>query len=32
VLAEMLRAGTRNDVVELIGGQTPIAEAVAALP
>jgi nucleoside-diphosphate-sugar epimerase len=32
VLAEMLHAGTSNDVVELVGGQTPIAEAVAALP
>jgi hypothetical protein len=32
VLAEMLRAGTSNDVVELVGGTTPIAEAVAALP
>jgi uncharacterized protein YbjT (DUF2867 family) len=32
VLAEMLRAGTSNDVVELVGGDTPIAEAVAALP
>jgi len=32
VLAEMLHAGTGNDVVELVGGQTPIAEAVAALP
>jgi uncharacterized protein YbjT (DUF2867 family) len=32
VLAEILRAGKRNDIVELVGGQTPIAEAVAALP
>ena len=32
VLAQMLEAGTRNDVVELVGGDTPIAEAVAALP
>jgi uncharacterized protein YbjT (DUF2867 family) len=32
VLAEMLHAGTSNDVVELVGGTTPIAEAVAALP
>src|SRR5690349_11721695 len=32
VLAEMLHAGASNDVVELVGGQTPIAEAVAALP
>jgi uncharacterized protein YbjT (DUF2867 family) len=31
-LAEMLRAGTSNDVVELVGGDTPIADAVAALP
>jgi nucleoside-diphosphate-sugar epimerase len=32
VLAQMLQAGTGNDVVELVGGDTPIAEAVAALP
>jgi len=32
VLAEILHAGAGNDVVELIGGDTPIAEAVAALP
>jgi uncharacterized protein YbjT (DUF2867 family) len=32
VLAEILHAGASNDVVELVGGQTPIAEAVAALP
>ncbi|NYJ04776.1 SDR family oxidoreductase [Petropleomorpha daqingensis] len=32
VLAEILRAGASNDVVELVGGDTPIAEAVAALP
>jgi uncharacterized protein YbjT (DUF2867 family) len=32
VLAEMLHAGTSNDVVELVGGDTPVAEAVAALP
>src|SRR3954447_11538751 len=31
-LAEMLHAGTSNDVVELVGGDTPIADAVAALP
>jgi hypothetical protein len=31
-LAEMLRAGTSNDVVELVAGDTPIADAVAALP
>src|SRR3954469_7116874 len=31
VLAELLRAGTSNDVVELVGGDTPVAEAVAAL-
>jgi nucleoside-diphosphate-sugar epimerase len=32
VLAEILRAGKLNDVVEVVGGPTPIAEAVAALP
>jgi nucleoside-diphosphate-sugar epimerase len=32
VLAELLRTGASNDVVELVGGDTPIAEAVAALP
>jgi len=32
VLAELLRTGKSNDVVELVGGDTPIAEAVAALP
>jgi nucleoside-diphosphate-sugar epimerase len=32
VLAEILHAGKTNDVVELISGPTPIAEAVAALP
>src|SRR3954451_11957493 len=32
VLAQILQAGTGNDVVELVGGDTPIAEAVAALP
>ena len=32
VLAEILHAGASNDVVELVAGQTPIAEAVAALP
>jgi uncharacterized protein YbjT (DUF2867 family) len=32
VLAEILRAGATNDVVEVIGGETSIAEAVAALP
>src|SRR3954469_6474060 len=32
VLAEMLRSGKTNDVVEVVGGQTPIEEAVAALP
>src|SRR3954453_9282316 len=32
VLAEFLRSGKTNDVVELVGGQTPIEEAVAALP
>jgi nucleoside-diphosphate-sugar epimerase len=32
VLAEFLRTGKTNDVVELIGGDTPIPEAVASLP
>ncbi|MGY1619122.1 NAD(P)H-binding protein [Geodermatophilus sp. SYSU D00691] len=32
VLAEILRTGKVNDVVELVGGDTPVAEAVAALP
>src|SRR3954452_12202651 len=32
VLAEILRAGATNDVVEVVGGNTPIAEAVATLP
>src|SRR3954453_3294651 len=32
VLAEFLRTGKTNDVVELVGGRTPIDEAVAALP
>ncbi|TFV88257.1 SDR family oxidoreductase [Blastococcus sp. CT_GayMR16] len=32
VLAEILRAGKINDVVELTSGPTPIAEAVADLP
>jgi nucleoside-diphosphate-sugar epimerase len=32
VLAEILRTGAGDDVVELVGGDTPIAEAVAALP
>jgi uncharacterized protein YbjT (DUF2867 family) len=32
VLAEILHAGASNDVVELVGGDTPVAEAVAALP
>jgi uncharacterized protein YbjT (DUF2867 family) len=32
VLAEFLRTGKANDVVELVGGQTPIEQAVAALP
>jgi nucleoside-diphosphate-sugar epimerase len=32
VLAEFLRTGKTNDVVELVGGDTPVAEAVAALP
>jgi uncharacterized protein YbjT (DUF2867 family) len=32
VLAEILHAGKRNDVVEVVGGDTPIADAVAGLP
>jgi uncharacterized protein YbjT (DUF2867 family) len=32
VLAEILREGKSNDVVELVSGDTPIADAVAALP
>ena len=32
VLAEILAAGKWGEVVELVGGDTPIAEAVAALP
>jgi nucleoside-diphosphate-sugar epimerase len=32
VLAEILRAGKVNDVVEVVGGPTPLAEAVAGLP
>jgi len=32
VLAEILRVGAGNDVVELVSGDTPIADAVAALP
>lgn len=32
VLAELLHAGKDGAVVELVGGDTPIAEAVAALP
>jgi uncharacterized protein YbjT (DUF2867 family) len=32
VLAEILHAGASNDVVELVSGDTPIPEAVAALP
>src|SRR4051812_6917775 len=32
VLAEILRTGKTDEVVELVGGSTPIAEAVAALP
>jgi nucleoside-diphosphate-sugar epimerase len=31
VLAEILRAGKVNDVVEVIGGVTPVEEAVAGL-
>ena len=32
VLAEILRAGKTNDVVEVVSGPTPIEEAVARLP
>jgi nucleoside-diphosphate-sugar epimerase len=32
VLAEILRAGKVNDVVEVVGGTTPLEEAVAGLP
>jgi nucleoside-diphosphate-sugar epimerase len=32
VLAELLRTGKSGEVVELVSGPTPIAEAVAALP
>jgi uncharacterized protein YbjT (DUF2867 family) len=32
VLAEILRAGASNDVVEVVGGDTAVAEAVATLP
>jgi nucleoside-diphosphate-sugar epimerase len=32
VLAEILRAGKVNDVVEVVGGSTPLEEAVADLP
>src|SRR4051794_7952698 len=32
VLAEVLRAGASNDVVEVVGGDTAVAEAVATLP
>src|SRR3954453_4228775 len=32
VLAEILRGGATDDVVELVAGDTPIADAVAALP
>jgi uncharacterized protein YbjT (DUF2867 family) len=32
VLAEILHARKTNDVVEVVSGQTPIGEAVAALP
>jgi uncharacterized protein YbjT (DUF2867 family) len=31
VLAEILHTGASNDVVELVGGDTPVADAVAAL-
>jgi nucleoside-diphosphate-sugar epimerase len=32
VLAEILRAGKVNEVVEVVGGPTPVEEAVAGLP
>lgn len=32
LLAALLRAGAADDVVEVVGGDTPIDEAVAALP
>jgi nucleoside-diphosphate-sugar epimerase len=32
VLLALLDAGNANEVVELVGGDTPVAEAVAALP
>jgi hypothetical protein len=32
VLVALLDAGKTNEVVELVGGDTPIADAVAALP
>lgn len=32
VLAEILHSGKTNEVVELVGGSTPIQEAVASLP
>jgi nucleoside-diphosphate-sugar epimerase len=32
VLAEFLRTGKTNDVVELVSGDTPVAEAIASLP
>jgi hypothetical protein len=32
VLAEILHAGKTGEVVELVSGPTPVAEAVAALP
>jgi nucleoside-diphosphate-sugar epimerase len=32
VLAEILRAGKVNDVVEVVGGTTPLEDAVAGLP
>jgi nucleoside-diphosphate-sugar epimerase len=32
VLAEILRAGKVNDVVEVVGGSTPLEDAVAGLP
>jgi nucleoside-diphosphate-sugar epimerase len=32
LLAEILRAGKVNDVIEVVGGMTPLEEAVARLP
>jgi uncharacterized protein YbjT (DUF2867 family) len=32
LLASLLRAGAADDVVEVVGGDTPIEDAVASLP